>query len=157
MAEPVEAGRSQQLGDSIHLVPFSHEVRDDVDGPSLYYCRGSLTRQRLPGGPSCDENMSGLSELHFRFFVFSHAWKDWNNRTNITKNGGTYLGCRAGRDELVRQVLDDTLVDDLMSCLTSVSEESLGRSALQARAITSILAAVRSFLPVTMHHTPAPL
>lgn len=54
----------------------------------------------------------------------------------------TLLMCRANRDELVKQVLDDTLADDLMSCLRSVSEDTLGRSALEARAITSILAAV---------------
>ena len=43
----------------------------------------------------------------------------------------------------MKQVLADTLVDDLMSCLVGVIEESLGRSALQAQAITSIFTGVR--------------
>ena len=50
----------------------------------------------------------------------------------------------------MKQVLDDTLLDDLMSCLTTISEESLGRSVLQARAITSIFAGVR----LELNHDP---
>jgi len=56
--------------------------------------------------------------------------------------------CRYGRDDITKQLMLDSLLDDLIGSMTSGADDA-GAAAAQAHAIGSILAAVRAYASLT--------